>query len=116
MAKKNRNSITPLWDTNVLKLSTGLRCKVGDLAIIRTSSYPENIGRIVEVVRVSDIFGDGPFYWLIRANGRSLSAASLEAHKYLGQFSEINCADSDLTPITGLPVEEETEVEDGVAA
>jgi hypothetical protein len=98
-----------------------MNCKPGDLAIVIGALHtPENIGRIVEVVRPTahgDVFmscngrhatlgangvwpawrvrSDKPLYWRLR-NGS------------LMEVMEVPMSDQFLRPVSGIPLDEET--------
>jgi hypothetical protein len=85
-----------------------LRCKSGDLAIVRVSASG-NLGRIVEVVRPAPPAEGYSFEW----DARSVGAELVDCDgRIVESFYIEDCC---LTPITGLPLEflVETDVEDG---
>lgn len=95
-----------------------LNCKPGDMAIVVSAYHrPENIGRIVEVVRVAvegvdyKINGASQFAWLVKSQ-RPLARAGY--YMPIPDGYEAVCADCNLRPVSGLPVDEE--IRDEVAA
>jgi hypothetical protein len=101
---------------DVFKLSSGLRCKPGDLAIIVSSEFPENIGAIIEIEKSADAWGKSHGYdWEAKSVGRKIKGRDLKSNVECS-FTEIYCVDYRLVPVTGLPLDETTEVEDGVLA
>lgn len=95
------------------------RCKPGDLAIIVAQHFtPENIGRIVEIVRPAvdgEIFysvdGGRPIEfigvklsWVVRST-TPMQWRGLARHN--GFFLEQPIAASHLVPVSGLPVDED---------
>lgn len=99
--------------SNTTDISSGLRCKPGDLAIVGGQAYIENHGCIVEVLRpMGPVPGwDDVFIWEVRSMGRAQKTTAAITGTII--FSEIcGCPDRSLTPITGLPLEESTEESD----
>jgi hypothetical protein len=101
-----------------------MNCKQGDLAFIVRATNPENIGKIVEVVRpyvVGDEFFPiegrpawrlhedafkGAFVWVIRSHGAPL-AWTAAGTKEVSLFKERPFADDCLRPIPRLDAPEE---------
>lgn len=87
-----------------------MNCKPGDLAIIvRVGKLPENIGKIVEIIRPAvsgeDFRIEGNprcMAWMVR--GYSPLARRTYEGKPLSAAFEIAAYDDSLLPITGLPI------------
>lgn len=82
-----------------------MNCKAGDLAFIIASDFPEEIGMVVEVLPDSIVDEELGFCWHIRAK-RPVACWDLDAQKDVFN-SEFCVPDSDLRPVTGLPVGDE---------
>ncbi|MET3232239.1 UNVERIFIED_ORG: hypothetical protein ABIC54_004444 [Burkholderia sp. 1263] len=88
-----------------------MNCKPGDLAVIIRSSFPSNIGHIVEVLRrcpACELIDPLVPEWECREIG------SLEKEVWVfgeddtpPKDGEIDIADRDLRPISGVPVDDE---------
>lgn len=95
-----------------------LNCKPGQLAIIIKSEFhPQDIGKIVEVVSVSDGYEDSPgvFFW------QCLSERPLSCKVYIdgeyykdGYANELDIADECLRPVSGLDEEDNTQTEEDI--
>ena len=96
-----------------------MNCKPGDLAIVVSArTTPENIGRIVEVVRVGthlEIFksidgvqvtvdAEGMSLWVVRSRNQLMWRTDIGCELY---FKELPVSDSYLRPVSGLPIEDE---------
>jgi hypothetical protein len=80
-----------------------VNCKPGDLAIVVRDEFEQNIGRIVKVLRESDVDVGA---WLCRAVGDPMLIMSRRTEvPYIDH--EGDAYDSDLLPISGLPVDDE---------
>jgi hypothetical protein len=80
-----------------------MNCKPGDLAYIVKSILPENIGRIVEVVRLLYLDSpDGPV-WIVRGSTPLARSAFRGAIRLEGS-AERPFIDAWLRPISGVPV------------
>ncbi len=55
------------------------RCKVGDLAIMLSSNYVENIGVVVEIVSSAEANEKG-LYWKVKTCGRPIRLVDLDTH------------------------------------
>lgn len=86
-----------------------MNCKPGDLAYIRDDEFPENNGRIVEVIAPVRLEGfEGPgFWWLVRSVGVPLAFSQHGEEGFAGYDVEVHCRDCDLRPISGVPVHDE---------
>jgi hypothetical protein len=82
-----------------------MNCKPGDLAIIIASDFPEEIGMVVEVLPDSLVDEEFGFCWHIRAK-RPVACWDPATGKDVFN-SEFCVPDSDLRPVTGLPVHDE---------
>jgi len=83
-----------------------MNCKPGDLAIIvRSRLAPENIGRIVEIVRrrSTETEKEGP-EWLVRCDRNMVERWE---HGFVRLVTERFYLDACLRPVSGLPVEDE---------
>jgi hypothetical protein len=79
------------------------RCKPGDLAFVNDSNKASHIGMVVKTERI-DVEGTAQFgepCWLVTFNG---VVVGNNDEVLVGQAI---CPDRDLTPITGLPIDEE---------
>lgn len=89
-----------------------MNCKPGDLAYIVRSGAPENIGAVVEVLRPVPpgewLFQDSP-EWVVKARDKLWGFDSGNPEPYL--VDDLETRDCDLRPISGVPVDEETEIE-----
>lgn len=87
-----------------------MNCKPGDLAYVaRDEQFPENVGRIVEVIRPAVLDGtEAPgFWWEVRALSRP-HAVSYHGEEGFAMYAmDFEMLDSDLRPISGVPVEDE---------
>ncbi|AJG19051.1 hypothetical protein [Cupriavidus basilensis] len=90
-----------------------MNCKPGDLAYIVRDPYPENLGRVVKVVGAPQWIDDGPA-WFCQATGGPLRVMNIDRPRETLRDTEFDCYDSDLRPISGVPVEDE--VSDEVTA
>jgi hypothetical protein len=84
-----------------------MNCKPGDLAIIVRAILPENIGRIVEIVRLigEALDGLGPI-WLVRGS-QPLARSANKGSVRLDDSLERSFIDAWLRPISGVPVNDE---------
>ncbi|KAE8757333.1 hypothetical protein FSO04_24240 [Paraburkholderia madseniana] len=94
-----------------------MNCKPGDLAILTRCPWPENIGAIVEVlecnVELTAALGD--HIWRVKTTGRNLRARDLHTGTLrLFDGGNLSARDSQLRPISGVPVGED--VRDEVTA
>lgn len=90
--------------------SLTLRCKPGDMAIVRYAHTPV-VGKVVEVIERSDDVMGMPA-WRVQFRG-----AAKVRNKETGQLTlgcDADCPDSWLRPISGVPVGED--VRDEVTA
>lgn len=71
-----------------------MNCKPGDLAFIVGSAFPENIGRIAQVITL--LSGWQEPSWLIR-----VAHSPIQTNQ--GPFMECGCFDSHLRPIRPEP-------------
>lgn len=85
-----------------------MNCKAGDLAYIVDSSFPENIGRVVEVIGAYGMFRDEGFCWNIRANLPLTGEGELDGT--IMRLCEGFIPDACLRPISGVPLEDEVPV------
>jgi len=94
------------------KTPSAPRCKVGDLAILTRSAHPENIGLIVEVVRLTK-FDDEGALWHVISRGRPIRLVYLDDSSDAGYKQESkHTPDSALMPITGIALDESAEETD----
>ncbi|MBR8344680.1 hypothetical protein [Burkholderia ambifaria] len=70
-----------------------MNCKPGDLAYVIASTIPENIGRVVEIVKWSE--------YMRMWECRSRDPMRLKSGEFL---TEHFCEDSRLRPISGVPL------------
>lgn len=93
-----------------------MNCKPGDLAIVINAFFcHENIGRIVEVVRRAvpgvDTTPDSTHdSWMVRSD-RPLARSAGKGSFRIAPANEAPCADCNLRPVSGLPVDEEVKDE-----
>lgn len=94
-----------------------MNVKLGDLAVMISSDYPENEGKLCEVIEAS-IDGDivsvwGPC-WVVRSLGSPFKSQDWDT-EIDSIDMEVDCPDSDLRPITppadSTTIERETERE-----
>ncbi|MGG5541935.1 hypothetical protein P4G95_09040 [Burkholderia vietnamiensis] len=95
-----------------------MNCKPGDLAIIVASIFPEEIGVIVEVMRIGvpgvDFHPDANApAWIVKSD-RPLPRYFHETKKFYSWSNEKPIADARLRPVSGLPITDD--VEDEVTA
>ena len=86
--------------------------KPGDLAILVSDEEPENIGAIVQVVERSRPWPTDELFWSCVTQGRPLLCANVnpitgEPDGTYERSHEFEIRDSDLRPISGLPLEDE---------
>ena len=83
-----------------------MNCKPGDLAFIIRSDFPENIGRIVRVVKyagVATFRRAGTLYlWVVEAQGSPLRGKWLNSGVISSEFTSL-APDADLRPIRPEP-------------
>jgi hypothetical protein len=86
-----------------------MRCKPGDLAYIARDDFPENIGRVVEILRPATLDGtEAPgFWWEVRAIGAPMPTLYHGEAVFAGYVHEMESLDADLRLISGVPVEDE---------
>jgi hypothetical protein len=82
-----------------------MNCKPGDLAIIVRNPYPENVGKVIEVLSPFGEWGAEGFCWIFRSVSPLVGNDSLTGARMRG--SEGFIADRVLRPISGVPVDEE---------
>lgn len=83
--------------------------KVGDLALIRKSQYPENLGKVVEVIGVDCPVVD---HCPINIKGESLVASESPFRSVPVVVQETWAGEADLMPLRGdLQPEQERETE-----
>ena len=75
-----------------------MNCKPGDLAIVLFSGYG-NEGKIVDVIKASQNY---PGFWMCGVRGRKINSN-------LGEVEQAAFEDRYLKPVSGLPMEEETQ-------
>lgn len=83
-----------------------MNCKPGDLAYIVRDPYPENLGHIVRVLGPGRWITDGSA-WLCETAGAPLRVMDADKPWVSGMDTEFDCYDSDLRPISGVPIEDE---------
>lgn len=90
------------------------RCKPGDLAYIVWSAIPENIGKVVEVIRVDDSIAPkdatpGSLRWVIRTRTQGFAIDRITGVVCaFAAGAETSTYDYALRPISGVPIDEET--------
>ena len=80
-------------------------CKVGDLAVVIKSDFPENVGILVNVLAAH------PFYvaeWYVEVLGRAVAGHAGEMSRAGAGGRKVRCADSALRPIRDQPGDDET--------
>lgn len=93
--------------TNILSLASGLRCKIGDLAIVGGKrAFKENLGCIVEVIGVAFMSDEHGFCWQVRSVGRPMKMAAPCDQSKVWFDNEGVAPDSCLTPIKGIPLDD----------
>ncbi|HDR9497077.1 TPA: hypothetical protein QDC06_000264 [Burkholderia cepacia] len=95
-----------------------MNCKPGDLAIIVNGRFPEEIGRIVEVLRLAapgiDFHPDALSpAWIVKSD-RPLPIFLHKANEIHSWANENPVADARLRPVTGLPITDD--IKDEVTA
>ncbi|HWT40937.1 MAG TPA: hypothetical protein VN081_06790 [Dongiaceae bacterium] len=104
-----------------------MNVKAGDLAIIIAANHtPENIGTIVEVVRIAvpgELFANGNIRftgspnsaWVTkRDGGEPMPWRLASGNQFVAE--EVVCEDRFLRPVSGLPIEEDVHTKDRVPA
>lgn len=83
-----------------------MNCKPGDLAIVVRDLFAENIGRVVEIIGPAKWVTDAPA-WDCVSRGQPLRVLWIDRapETYLSQQGD--AYDSDLMPISGVPVHDE---------
>lgn len=89
-----------------------MNCKPGDLAYIVESAFPENLGRVVEVIDAYGMFRDEGFCWNIRANSPLTGEGEIDGTIMF--LCEGFIQDACLRPISGVPIE--SDVKDEMSA
>lgn len=86
-----------------------MNCKPGDLAYIVCDDFPENVGRVVEILRPATLDGtESPgFWWEVRAIGAPMPTLYHGEAEFAGYVNEMESLDADLRPISGVPVDDE---------
>jgi len=78
------------------------RCRVGDFAFVIRSEFPENIGRVVRIVKRSEPAEDMPgLWWLARSEGGPMKGLRRDDTEVLTM--EANGPDAHLLPIRSGP-------------
>lgn len=80
-----------------------MNCKLGDLAIVVRDDHVENIGRIVEIVDAAKCLMDAPA-WLCKARGEPLIITWIDRAPQTFRDYTAEAYDSDLMPVSGIPV------------
>lgn len=83
-----------------------MNCKPGDLAYIVASDFPENIGAVVEVVKLAPPDPPFPQEWECRPCSLLLGWDDKTGRVSLSS-SSIDVCDISLRPISGVPVHDE---------
>jgi hypothetical protein len=89
-----------------------MNCKQGDLAYIVDSQFPENLGRVVDVLSGYGVFRDEGFCWNVRAKTALKGEGEIDGR--IMYLRDGFIPDSCLRPIGGVPIDEE--VRDEVTA
>ena len=87
-----------------------MNCKPGDLAyVVRDKEFPENVGRIVEVIQPAMLDGsEAPgFWWDVRALGKPHPVSYHGEACFAMYAMDFEMPDSDLRPISGVPLHDE---------
>jgi len=86
-----------------------MNCKAGDLALVASNPFTENLGAVVKVLGACAF--NGPEFWLCRVEGRPLWGqlpdglmSTSDKHHDL-----ISMPDKYLKPISGLPMEDDVD-------
>ncbi|POR52778.1 hypothetical protein B0G62_10475 [Paraburkholderia eburnea] len=85
-----------------------MNCKPGDLAFVIRDEFPENIGRVVEVLALSPPEEDDDgLYWDVRFVGAPGPYSDWDRPGVLAGY-DVECCflDGQLRPIGGIPVDE----------
>lgn len=81
-----------------------MNCKPGDLAVVVSSDFPENIGLVVSVLSLSsECYEEDDIHWLVRSCGRPLKFEWFDDGRTgtndFGFDVEVDSPDSTLRPI-----------------
>jgi hypothetical protein len=82
-----------------------MNCKPGDLAFIVDSQFPENLGRVVEVISAYGDFRDEGFCWNVIAKTAMKGEGEIDGR--IMYLREGFIPDVCLRPISGAPVNDE---------
>lgn len=89
-----------------------MNCKPGDLAYIVGCVFPENNGRVVEVLSAFGPSKDGDFCWLFHSSAKLHGTCEVTGQRIFVQDGIV--LDSILRPISGVPVDDETPIETNI--
>lgn len=85
-----------------------MNCKPGDLAIIMKAILSENIGRIVLVLRSSDIHPKLGFRWFVKPQNPMRIVSGADLVTIAPVSTDIGAMpDAWLKPVSGLPMDDE---------